>query len=205
MNGPAYTIKSKRVLMRCLQPEDAEPLKQAIDESLDHLKRWMKWAKYEPEPLDFKLERIRRYRAKFDLDQQYTYGIFLKDTKKLIGITRLTSKHFNGDFEVGYWIHKDFLNNGYCTEAIQAIVKAAFTINEVERLEIHCDPINTSSKRIPEKLGFMNEGIIRKSELSKDGLREQSMVWSMFIEEYHNSIIKECYIEAYDALNRKLL
>ncbi|MES2731624.1 MAG: hypothetical protein V4714_07745 [Bacteroidota bacterium] len=44
-----YRIETDRLVIRCYEPSDAEKLKNAITESLDHLRPWMPWAQNEPE------------------------------------------------------------------------------------------------------------------------------------------------------------
>ncbi len=70
--GPAYRIKTLRMVLRCWDPADAPLLKAAIDENLDHLRPWMPWAHDEPEELQAKIERLRVMRGKFDLGQDFT-------------------------------------------------------------------------------------------------------------------------------------
>jgi RimJ/RimL family protein N-acetyltransferase len=48
----AYKIITERLIIRCYEPSDAESLKSAIDESLEHLLPWMPWTKNEPETID---------------------------------------------------------------------------------------------------------------------------------------------------------
>ena len=67
MPAKTYRIETDRLVIRCYQPTDAVLLKQAIDESLDHLRPWMPWAMEEPETVEEKVARLRRVRGQFDL------------------------------------------------------------------------------------------------------------------------------------------
>lgn len=58
--APAYRVRTSRLFIRCWQPRDAEMLKTAIDESLEHLRPWMPWAMGEPEELQAMIDRLRR-------------------------------------------------------------------------------------------------------------------------------------------------
>ena len=87
MLAKTYKIETERLIIRCYEPKDAKLLKQSIDESLEHLIPWMPWAKNEPESLANKMGRLRKCRGQFDLGLDYTFGIFSKDEKKLIGST----------------------------------------------------------------------------------------------------------------------
>jgi ribosomal-protein-serine acetyltransferase len=45
------------------------------------------------------------------------------------------------------------------TSAVEELVKFAFEKCNVKRIEIHCGVNNLKSRSIPERLGFINEGI----------------------------------------------
>src|SRR5690554_2067511 len=148
-----YTLKTERLLIRCFEPKDAYLLKSAIDKSLDHFLPWLPWAENEPEELNKKVQRLRKFRADFDLDNNYIYGIFAPDESILIGTIASKKTIGKAAREIGYWINKQCIDNGYATEASSAIIKVAFEVDEVERVEIHCDVKNTKSSAIPKKLG----------------------------------------------------
>jgi RimJ/RimL family protein N-acetyltransferase len=205
MGSPAYSIRTKRLLIRCYNPEDAWLLKSAIDESLDHLSPWLPWTADEPEDIEKKVERLRRNRARFDLDNDYIYGIFLPDNSRLIGSIGLMGRVGDNALEIGYWIHKDHINQGYATEASSALTRAAFDIENVERVEIHNDSMNLRSAAVPRKMGFVKESVVRTNERDKEGNRRKNYIWVMFKEEYLNSDLERFPIEAYDAAGRRIL
>lgn len=201
----AYSINTERLLLRCLDFKDVYELKAAIDESKDHLLKWMAWAKHEPEDIDKKLERIRKRRSEFDSDQAYQYGIFLHSDDKLIGTIALMRRIGEGALEIGYWLRVGYTNKGYMNEATSALVKIAFELHEVERLEIHCDMENLKSAAVPNRLGFTHEAIIRSNEKNENGTRKKDMIWVLFKEEYENSKLKDFGVEAFDAAQRRIL
>lgn len=205
MNTTIYKIKTQRFIIRCLEPKDAILLKETIDESLNHLSTWLPWAKNEPEELDVKIQRLRISRADFDLDRGYLYGIFLLDESKLIGTIALKSTVKQDVKELGYWIHGDYINKGYGTEANSALIKAVFETSSMERIEIHCDSKNLISSAIPKKIGFNKEAVVRINEKDDKGNRKQDEIWVLFKEEYKKTDIKDLEIQAYDVINRKIL
>lgn len=201
----AYRIETKRLVLRCADPKDAPLLVNAINESLEHLREWMPWAHHEPESIEEKAARLRRFRGEFDLDQDYLYEIFSQDESKILGSSGLHTRLGPNALEIGYWIHADYINQGLATEVAAALTKVAFEINQVERVEIHCDPTNIRSARIPEKLGFVLEATLRQRVKSPQGEPRDAMIWSMLAEEYPASLPSRANIQAYDALGRKIL
>lgn len=204
MPGPAYRIVTPQLVLRCYNPTDAPLLAASITESLEHLLPWMPWAAAEPEPLQAKIERLRRFRANFDLGHDYVYGIFNPQEKRLLGSTGLHPRIGDNALEIGYWVHKDYIGRGYATETSAALAKVAFEINQVERVEIHCAVENARSAAVPRKLGFRHEATL-KSRCFANGRKCDQMVWSMFSSEYPASPAAKLEIAAYDAAERRIL
>lgn len=204
MPSPAYAIRTERLLIRCYEPKDAFLLKPAIDQSLDHLLPWMPWAKNEPEDIEVKIERMRKFRGEFDLGKNFTMGIFSPDNSRLIGSTGLKLTVGEKTREIGYWLCADCTGKGFATEAAAALTKVAFQIDGVERVEIHCDAKNLKSAAVPARLGFKHEANLRMNE-RVDGERKLHMIWVLFSEDYLHCDIPKLPLEAYDVLGRRIL
>ena len=67
MLAKTYKIETERLLIRCYEPSDAKLLKISVDESVAHLLPWMPWAQNEPETIETKMDRPRKFRGQFDL------------------------------------------------------------------------------------------------------------------------------------------
>jgi RimJ/RimL family protein N-acetyltransferase len=203
--GPAYRVLTARLVLRCWQPADAPLLKAAVDASLEHLLPWMPWAAREPTDLQTKIDRMRQSRAKFDSGQDFVYGVFDRDETRVLGSSGLHTRAGEDAREIGYWIHKDFINQGLATELSAALTKVAFEVDKVNRIEIHCDPTNVRSAAIPRKLGYTYEGTLRRRSSNADGSPSDSMIWTLFADEYPASPAASAKIEAFDAIGRKIL
>jgi len=204
MSMPVYRIVTPRLVIRCYNPVDALLLAKSVSESVGHLLPWMPWAAAEPEPLDAKVERLRQFRAKFDLGQDFIYGIFNLDESRLLGGSGLHTRIGAGALEIGYWLHKDFTNQGYATETTAALTRVAFEIHKVERVEIHCAVENSRSAAVPARLGYNLEATLRKRGFA-NGHTADGMLWSLFADVYPNTPSAKQEIAAYDAAERRIL
>jgi len=203
--GPAYRIESERLVIRCYDPKDALYLQKSVQESVEHLRPWMPWVKNEPEELKVKIERLREFRADFDLSKNYVYGVFDPKEIELVGGTGLHPRVGSNAFEIGYWIHVNHVNKGYATEISAALTKVAFEVENVNRVEIHCDPDNTRSAAIPKKLRYVFEATLRNRCENIEGELIDSMIWSLHKDDYLKSPAAKAKIVAYDAFGNTII
>ena len=204
ISNPAYRIETERLVVRCYQPSDAKLLAESVAENVEHLKTFMPWVHNEPEPFEEKEKRILRFRGQFDMQRDYVYGIFNPEETKLLGGTGLHTRLDANELEIGYWMHKDYINKGLTTESTAALTQVAFEIIHVHRVEIHCDPANLASASIPRKLGFTHEGTLRQKTPFLDRWSD-SMIWGLLDIEYPNSSASKVKIKAFDAHGNSLL
>ncbi len=198
--GPAYRIHTRRLVLRCWTPADAALLKSAIDESLEHLRPWMPWAANEPQEVEAKIVRLRRFKADFDHGRDFVYGVFDREETRVIGGTGLHTRLGEGVREIGYWVHKDYINQGIATELSGALTRVAMEIDEVERVEIHCDQHNAASAAIPRKLGFG----CRFTETAHANGPRDTMIWTISRKDYPGSPASSSQIQAFDVAGKEI-
>ena len=204
ISKPAYRIETKRLVLRCWQPEDALLMQEAAAASKEHLLPFMPWAANEPEPVEAKIDRIRYFRANFDRGEDYVYGVFNQDETRVLGGTGLHTRIGEEGLEIGYWIHKDFIGQGLATELSAALTKVAFELYLVQRTEIHCATENLASAAVPRKLGYVHEATRRRLAFAH-GKKSDSMIWTLFADEYPNTPSASAEIKAFDIVGNKLL
>lgn len=201
---PAYRIETERLVIRCWGPRDALLAHAAILANLEHLRPWMPWIEEEPKSLEQRIDLLRQFRGKFDLGEDFTYAIFNAAESEVWGGTGLHTRQGEGVREIGYWIGADQVNQGYATESTAALVRVAFEIDRIRRVEIRCDPVNERSAAIPRKLGFTYEGTLRQRDQVR-GAGRDTQVWSLLAGEYPASPASERPIRAFDATGGVLL
>jgi len=134
-----------------------------------------------------------------------TYGVFDPKETELIGGTGLHPRVGSNAFEIGYWVNVNHGNKGYATEFSAALTKVAFEVENVDRVEIHCDPNNIKSAAIPKKLGYVYEATLRNRTENIEGELIDSMIWSLMKEEYSKSPATKAKIVAYDAFGNQII
>jgi ribosomal-protein-serine acetyltransferase len=112
-------------------------------------------------------------------DNSLSLGIWLNETQ-MIGRCRLTRNDKSNYADIGYWLSESYQGQGLMTAAVAACVRFAFQEWNVERFEIQCGENNLKSRAIPERLGFLNEGISSIQPLVEvNGQMVRSITYSM--------------------------
>ena len=142
----------------------------------------MPWAHDDPQPLEEKVELLRGFRGRFDLGQDFVYGIFSADESEAVGGTGFHTRRGEGIFEIGYWIRAS---------------------RYIERIEIRVDPANAASLAIPRKLGYAEEGIARGVFHGPNGKPRQNdaVVFALLPGEFERDV----ELKAYDAAGERVL
>ena len=205
MSVPPYRIETERLVIRCWEPRDAPLLKEAVDASLDHLRPWMPWVEQEPQTLDEKIELLRGFRGNFDLGEDFVYGIWARDESRVLGGSGLHRRVGDGAFEIGYWLRADATGQGLASEVTAVLTRAGIEHCGVDRIEIHVDPVNERSHRVPLRLGFVEEATLRRRLPMKSGtdLRD-CVVYTLLASELAGSPAAGYDYAAYDAAGRPL-
>ena len=100
-------------------------------------------------------------------------AVELKESGCLIGGCSIyITNEANKEGELGYCFSKKYWNNGYATEAAQAIMKFGFHTLNLHRIYATCDPSNIGSARVMEKAGMRREGRLREHLLQRGRWRD---------------------------------
>ena len=84
---------------------------------------------------------------------------------------------------IGYWLGEEFQGRGTMTESVRTLADHAIRIWELNRVEIRAAVENWRSRRIPERLGFREEGTLREAERVGDRALD-SVVYSMLAQDW---------------------
>jgi RimJ/RimL family protein N-acetyltransferase len=203
---PPYRIETERLVIRCYDPRDAQLLRAAVSSSVDHLLPWMPWARLEPQTVEQTVELLRGFRSQFDRDENYIYGIFTREESELLGGTGFHKRSNEGAFEIGYWVSAQAAGQGIGTETTAVLTRIGFELCGLDRVDLQVEPDNERSLRIPRKLGFTEEGTLRRrlEPHADGGPRRDSTVFTMLREELSDSPSLGYDYAAYDVVGNRL-
>jgi len=114
--------------------------------------------------IDEARRKIEDITAAFRDKDGIRWGITRKGSNRLIGSCghwRLMKAHFRS--EIGYELAPEYWDQGIMTEALGAVIRFGFEAIGLHSIEAQIDPANLASRKVLEKLGFVQEGYLREN------------------------------------------
>lgn len=119
------------------------------------------------------------------------WAVCLQGSGKLIGNIYLAKQEFD-TWELGYVFNCTYQGNGYATEATKALIDHLFANSNARRIIAMCNPLNTASWKLLERLNMRREGhLLKNIWFFKD--ENGSPIWQ---DTYEYAILKEEWNEA---------
>jgi RimJ/RimL family protein N-acetyltransferase len=122
-------------------------------------------ARYQGWDAPFSLEQAARFVTEMQSEQPgrpggwYQLAIEVKSTAEMIGdcaFTVLSEDHRQA--EIGFTLAREHQGKGYAREAVERLLGYLFSDLRLHRVRANCDPENTASGRLLERLGMRHEG-----------------------------------------------
>lgn len=152
--------------LRLLDESVADDLFALTDRNRAYLREWMPWIDATKSADDTK-KFIRASMEQYARNDGFNAAIRYKGAVAgCIGYHRIDWG--NRATSLGYWVSADLQGRGLATRATKALVDHALRELQLNRVEIRCATGNAKSRRIPEKLGFREEGVARQAEWLHD-------------------------------------
>jgi len=151
------------LLLRSLQPGDAQELFSTVDASRDHLRPWFPWVDLTTKP-EHSLQFIQQSLVQQHNQEAIALGIIYN--RKLIGSMGMHNWDHNlKKAQLGYWIAKEYEHKGIIHTCLKGFIDFLFEKAGLNKVEIHFMVSNKRSAAVAERLNFKVEGIIRQNYL----------------------------------------
>ncbi|WKA54614.1 GNAT family N-acetyltransferase [Planococcus shixiaomingii] len=122
--------------------------------------------------------------AKKNPRTRFVFAVVLKETGKVIGAGEINVRDAaNKGGEIGYIINPAFWGQGFATETAKLLLQYGFSELNLHRIYAKCDPRNTASRTVLEKIGMLKEGMMRENLLLKEGWRD-SLLYALLEQEW---------------------
>ena len=163
------------VTLRPARMSDAEPMYQAIRESIPEISPWLPFA-HEGYSIRETKEFLKGLPEGWKRDTDYVFGIIDSRDGSLIGGCGFNGiDKENGRANLGYWIRTSRMGEGVATVATLLLAKWGFGVVKLCRIEILVATGNKRSQRVAEKVGAHREGVLRNRLKVGDDLHDAIM------------------------------
>lgn len=147
--------------------QHARPLFLLTDSSRDTLRQWLPWVDSITE-VEHTVNFVKNAIKQGAENGAITAGIWVDG--EIAGVISFHEINWhNRSVGIGYWLGSNFVGQGIMSSACRAFVDYALMELDLHRVEIRCATGNDRSRAIPERLGFVLEGVVREAELLPQG------------------------------------
>ncbi len=152
------TLHTERLILRQFQPSDADTVQRlagvkevAAGTLLPH-----------PFEVEAAAQWIAQQQEQFAAGTAITIAIVLAEEEQLIGSIGMDIASEHQLARLSYWLGTDYWNQGYCTEAVRAVIDYGFTRLSLHRIYAPHFHNNPASGRVLRKIGMTYEGRMRE-------------------------------------------
>lgn len=147
------------VVLRALKASDAQVVFEACHEDREILRWAMRPVPFTRSAAD---DWIRDRDAERERGERITFAITAARSDALIGAVWLGRFDLEARrAEFGYWVAAAARGNGAATRAVSLVSRWGFEALDLARLQILTPTKNPASRRVAERAGFRNEGVLR--------------------------------------------
>lgn len=165
-------IKTDRLVIRDFEWKDWEDVYKYTSDPLV--------MKYIPEGV-FSEEDAKKFVSENNGEKAKNFAVFLEEENIVIGHIVFFRYFGEHTYEIGWVFNPKYYNKGYASESAKATLNFGFNQMKLHRIIATCQPENTASYRVMEKIGMRREGYFKKCIPNGDEW------W----DEYYYSILEE--------------
>jgi ribosomal-protein-serine acetyltransferase len=146
-----------------------------VENNRDEFRPWLEWTDFVKKPED-EMSLLEHDKDSAEWFIQWNNKIVGR-----VGFVHLSKSNNHG--EVGYFLDKRAGGHGIMTTAFKLIEKLAFTEWGFNRIELKIDPENKKSLGVAQRMGFVQEGVLRGEHFINGEYRD-SIIFSKLKSEY---------------------
>jgi [ribosomal protein S5]-alanine N-acetyltransferase len=180
-NNTNLLLETERLIIRDFREEDWHDVHQYVSDP--EVVKYMPFGPNTEE--DTKTNMQRTFANRKELPRvHYNFALVNKQSNKVIGGCELSIQNAeNKEAMLGYLLNRKYWNQGYITEATRKVIAFGFEQLGLHRIIASCDPANTGSYRVMEKIGMQREGYLREERMFK-GVWRDFLLYSILEKEW---------------------
>lgn len=176
----------ENVSLRLIEMNDANMVFELTDKSREYLKEWLPWLDFTMKVEDTKAFIQGCLKGYAESKSLNAVILFNGEIAGVAGFNNINWS--NKTAYIGYWLGEEYQGNGIMTKVAKALTNYAFHHLFLNKVEIRAAMGNRKSRSIPERLGFVHEGIIRQAEWLYDHYVDHA-VYGVLAAEWKEAIL----------------
>ena len=186
-----YTV-NENITLRHPELSDAPALFSLFDQNREHLTEWQDYPN-KIQTLEDCEQFIRNHNHELEEGKGLaTLIVYQGEVVGMVYLDKIVS--ILRKAEIGYWIAEAYQGKGIVTQSARGLMTYAFETLNINRLALKFKRVsdeheNSRSRRVAERLGFTEEGILRQDGMTK-GVMMDMVMTSILADEWH-AIYKE--------------
>ena len=167
--------------LRQMEERDAEALFALTQRNRAYLRQWLPWVDHAHSPEDTRgyiIGALSQYQSNRGPNAAIRIGGAIAGS---IGCHPIDWA--NHACSIGYWLDEGHQGKGIITQCCVSLIDYLFDEVKLHRVVIQCGVGNTKSCAIPERLGFIREGVAREAEWVNDRWVDL-VVWGMLAQDW---------------------
>lgn len=181
--GQDLTLKTERLLLRPLEPDDVEMLWPDISDP--EISRYMAWEAHTDKSQTAAF--LKGEVARREEGRGYTWAVFkggeFCGIVSLISLVRSHRALVYNKAELAYWLGRRFQGQGIMTEAVHRVMRFAFEEMGLHKLFVSHFVVNDASGNLIKRLGFRYVGE-QLEEFQKDGVWHNHRNYELLAREF---------------------
>lgn len=167
--------------LRLLEPRHAPELFALVDANRQHLDPWFPWVETARSPHDTRAF-IEHGLREFAAGSGFRCGV--EEEGEIVGALGLHNVQPKaGSCELGFWLAAEAEGRGLITRAVAGLLPWLFRDLDLKRVEVRALPENRRSRAVAERLGFRQEGVLRRI-FERNGSAHDIVVYGLLREEW---------------------
>lgn len=175
-------LTTERLILRQFKETDWQAVHEYASDP--EVVRYLSWGpNTEEDTRDFVGRAIARHLEQ--PRQNYEFAMVLKAEDKLVGHCGIGMSDASHHTEawIYYFLNRSYWGRGYATEAVHALLEFGFFQLKLHRIFATCDPENSISASVLQKVGMQREGCLRQHELIRGEWRD-SLLYAILKDEW---------------------
>jgi len=146
-------------LIRRIKRSDASEMQAAVLESVEHIRPWLDWCTPSYRLSDA-VNWTQDAASKWQEGSDYRFVIEEPESGLMLGSVAIrTVCRTNRVGDLGYWLRKRALGQGYCTKSVKLAIEYGFEQLGFQRIEMRILPDNAASNAVAFRLGASFDGL----------------------------------------------